>query len=449
MYEDTVSSVLRPVLSDLIRSHKDKPLYVAGSHLFTAERLAKIAGFKEIHSNDFTLPACLMAWHSQGEDVKIEAVPEDLAWLNTYLAEPGIPTIAAVLLFCDMLQYYKGSSEFHKRYLKQYLWRFDQMHKQTQEFIKGPLADIKITSFTPGGRSDFIFSAPNEAAVICPPISKSVHGPISKQLNEIFNWPMPKEEEEDEEDAFFACQEKAFWIYATDKDMEIQQKALLKQSKGARPINVYAGEGRSRLVLPRMSVEPVPYDRLYGEMEGDLNLAKINAAQLNFLRAEYLNPGISPIAADISFAVLVGDKLIGAIGFSKFLAAISWNGDEWDAYLLADFCIRPSIYRRLSKLILVAVLSKEVQTILEQVHRRKIPIIGTTIFSEKDVSMKYRGMFEMVARRDDGRLIYTAKSGQWTLQEGFEWWKKNHAQIRAPGGAEGGRSGSSKDRPAK
>jgi hypothetical protein len=43
--------------------------------------------------------------------------------------------------------------------------------------------------------------------------------------------------------------------------------------------------------------------------------------------------------------------------------------------------------------------------------------------------MKYRNIFNLKGRRDDGRLIYVAKAGQWDLACGLEWWKKNHGQT--------------------
>jgi hypothetical protein len=60
---------------------------------------------------------------------------------------------------------------------------------------------------------------------------------------------------------------------------------------------------------------------------------------------------------------------------------------------------------------------------------KRIKTIGTTVFTNRPVFMKYRNIFDLKGRRDDGRLIYVAMVGQWDLAGGLEWWKKNHGQT--------------------
>ena len=120
---------------------------------------------------------------------------------------------------------------------------------------------------------------------------------------------------------------------------------------------------------------------------------------------------------------MVGDELVGAIAMSRS----SYLGGWTDAYMMSDFCIRPSIYKRFAKLVLVAALSTEMQEILEQSLAMEIHTIGTTVFTKKNASMKYRGMFDIYSKKE-GAINYLAKAGRWTLKEGFEWWKKNHGQ---------------------
>jgi hypothetical protein len=97
-----------------------------------------------------------------------------------------------------------------------------------------------------------------------------------------------------------------------------------------------------------------------------------------------------------------------------------------DLYLLSDFAVRPTPHKRLSKLILACVVSKEVQADLEQWLCARIRTIGTTAFTDKPVSMKYRGMFD-VHSRSEGKVNYLGPAGRWNLQGGFQWWTANHA----------------------
>ena len=67
---------------------------------------------------------------------------------------------------------------------------------------------------------------------------------------------------------------------------------------------------------------------------------------------------------------------------------------------------------------LVAALSVEMRDVLEQAMSIKVKTIGTTVFTKKNVSMKYRGLFDIYSRKD-GAINYVAQAGRWTLKEGI------------------------------
>ena len=89
-------------------------------------------------------------------------------------------------------------------------------------------------------------------------------------------------------------------------------------------------------------------------------------------------------------------------------------------------CCSADEYRRLSKLVLAAALSKEIKAYLEQVFSKRIDTITTTAFTQKAVSMKYRGLFDLYSRKE-GMLNYTAEAGRWSLEEGLKWWLEKHS----------------------
>ena len=97
-----------------------------------------------------------------------------------------------------------------------------------------------------------------------------------------------------------------------------------------------------------------------------------------------------------------------------------------DLYMMCDVALPHHRYRRLGKLVLAASLSRELRLSLSDggmVARAKT--IGTTAFTEKPVSMKYRGIYKLHSRKE-GHLNYVGELGRWTLQEGLEWWLQNH-----------------------
>lgn len=116
-------------------------------------------------------------------------------------------------------------------------------------------------------------------------------------------------------------------------------------------------------------------------------------------------------------------------------------------YLLSDFPVTPTKYKRLAKLVLYAALSKESKLLAERLVNKRIRSLVTTAFTKKPVSMKYRGLFDVLNKKrlpgveegetdmskiyynDGWQLNYGAPMGQWTLQEGLALWKKSHSQT--------------------
>jgi hypothetical protein len=139
---------------------------------------------------------------------------------------------------------------------------------------------------------------------------------------------------------------------------------------------------------------------------------------LNTLRSEYLSPSIVPATVTWAFGLLLGGRLAGAFAFASNRGPIGFC----DIYMVSDFAVQSSV-PRLSKLVLVCILSTEVADILEQKLARKVRSIGTTAFTDKPVSMKYRGLFDLHSRKE-GRLNYLGEAGKWSLQQALTWWQK-------------------------
>jgi hypothetical protein len=145
----------------------------------------------------------------------------------------------------------------------------------------------------------------------------------------------------------------------------------------------------------------------------------------------------------------VDDKLIGVYAFSASPTLSNWDKhiDTPTMYLLSDFPVSPSKYKRLAKLVLYAALSKESKFLAERLTNKRVRSLVTTAFTKKPVSMKYRGLFRLLNKKqlpgveegetdaskiyynDGWQLNYGAAMGEWSLQEGLKLWKEKHAQI--------------------
>ena len=104
--------------------------------------------------------------------------------------------------------------------------------------------------------------------------------------------------------------------------------------------------------------------------------------------------------------------------------------DKPAIYLMADLAV-PSAEKRLSKLVLLCLLSKEVKTLLDVKRLENHTYVTTTAFSLNPVSMKYRGIFTLHSRKQQKyangyALNYYAHLGEASLEQQLQRWYKKY-----------------------
>ena len=431
MFVGSINADVRALLAELSHRWKGCPVYVGCSGNLTVERILHANGVAEIHGNDVSLYSCVVGSHLAGESVPVTVKRDEFAWLTPYLS-PGIPTIATLLLCTEYFNYIDRSEPFHVRMARAHEKNWPDLHARSCSRVAKALEGVKLASFTRGDVVDYLRAMPDDAVVVSfPPTYRGGYERLYKKIDEVFSWDAPTYQQFDDErfaELTRLITSKAEWVTLRDADVEdLRPYCVGRVQTGARmkPVYVYAGSGRTRITGVRQKTEVVPWPRLAGEIQGPLSLVRLTSGQLNTLRSEYLAPGIIPSGAQIQLGLVSGGKLLGAMAFVAPDRVLSFS----DSYMLSDFAIRPSIYPRLSKLVLVATLSTEVKAVLEQSINRRVQTIGTTAFTKKPVSQKYRGIYTLYSRKESA-LNYVADAGRWTLAEGLEWWKTHHGQTK-------------------
>lgn len=428
MFIGSINSDLRAILNEMAPNWIERPVFVGCSGNFTVERILAKAGVKEIHGNDVSLYSCALGWYLTGLNTGVNIKVPEYNWLAKYMTN-GIGVIATLMLCSEMFKYVDRPEPFHRRMFQAYKVRFDGMHSETAKKVVKALEGVRLESFYSGDVINFMLDAPEDCVAISfPPTYSKGYERMYKKIDEVFEWERPDYVIFDDQrfELFTTIlTSKKTWVTLRDKPVERFKdnlKGIVQTGLRSKPVYIYAGEGKTRLTQARQKTEPVNIKRLEGEITGPLSLVRLTVGQMNTLRSEYLATGIVPAAPQISLGVVAGDRLIGAMGFPA-----AKYGDMNDVYMMSDFAVPQKIYKRLSKLVLIAAASKEVQAILQQAFNRKVKDIYTTAFTDKAVSMKYRGIFE-VYNRKEGFINYVSEAGRWTLAEGLETWKKKHSQ---------------------
>lgn len=259
-----------------------------------------------------------------------------------------------------------------------------------------------------------------------------------KPLDQHFEWAEPDYDILDEKgihDTLELIMDRDHWILASNHrrpEWEERLVGVVQTSPRRRPNYVYASTEKTRIVKPRTVLEPVKVPRLgKGDRIGEtLKLAPLTLPQFNMLRAQYLNPKIRTAAPSASFAVLSEGRIIGAI------AVLPGKFDPDEIYLMSDFAVASSDYPKLSKLVVMAACSKELQHLMQNAMSRPIRKVATTAFTQKPVSMKYRSILSLSKRSDSAdpdfafELQYGGEVGRWTLTEAVAIWKEKWGQLK-------------------
>lgn len=428
MFVGSINQDIRAVLAELSPRWKGRPIYIGCSGSFAVERLLTTLGHTDLNGNDFGLYPVVVGSHLSGQDCDVRLKPEaGLDWLPADALTPGPTRIATLLLLQEYVKFLGRGEAYHRRMATAYETAWPDLHAKTLAKVTTALDGVRLRSFFAGDPLDFIRQAPDDVVAMAFPAKAS---PLEPKFDELFEWNRPehlKLTEPHVTSLLDAVMEKADWLRVSPTELPAlkdQCVGCFQNSVRGDPLYAYAGSGTGpRTSTAAQTIEAIPVGRLEGEVDGPLRLVRLSLGQLNLLRSEYLGVGIAPASAQINVGVLVGDKLIGATGFGM----PQYSGGWCDAYMMADLAIRPTVYKKLAKLVLAAVLSHEMKAVLEQGFNHRVRTIGTTAFTQKNVSMKYRGIFDIYSRKE-GVLNYRADAGRWSLADGLAWWQQSHAQ---------------------
>ena len=435
----SINTDVRAVLAEMAPAWRGRAVYVGCSGNLTVERLLHQAGVQEIHGNDVSMYSCVLGSFAAGANIEVGVQDSELSWLEEWLT-PGLDTIATLLLCSEALKSHGRPEPYHRRIWKAYMVRWEDLHRRTVDKLADLLKDLRLTSFSPLDVNKYLRQVPWGSVVVgFPPTYTGGYETLYKKLDATFSWDEPSYDVFDDKSFLLLVdlmREKQTWVTLRDhpvEELEDCKVAVVQTAPRSKPVYIYGQSDQKRITVPRQKLEGVPLERLgdqVGDQVGDdLQLCALTAGQFNTLRSQSLNPEIVPAPPGLAMGVLCDGLLLGAFGLSFDGTKIGMA--PWDAYLMSDFPITQTTFPRLSKLVLAAVLSVEVKAVMEQQWTRRIRTIGTTAFTKRPVSMKYRGLFSLHSRKE-GMLNYMGQTGKWTLQEALAWWKKKHGRRSVP-----------------
>lgn len=461
MFHGSLPDSVQQIMGDCIRDWKCTDIYVGCSGNFTIERMLKGVTNARLHGNDVTIYSCLLGRYFSGAPLNArfnENYEGPMEFIQEYMKTDL--DIATCVLLLSKMSTYLGSkpNPYYVRMIEAYKDQWPELFDKTRTKLEK--AGQFLDSFYAGDVIGWVDDVPKDQGFVCyPPFYSGDYEKMFKVIESIIAWDPPEYDMIDKDkifEMFRKLTERDYFMFGTNDELEEFSDYLMGISQTTNrgvPLYVYSKAPKSRIIVPHQQVASLMVERLGKDEDiGDtMRIVPLKSENFRALRSQYMNPYIKPGSETASFGVLVDDKLIGVYAFSASPTLSNWDKhiETPTIYLLSDFPIAPTKYKRLAKLVLYAALSRESKLYAERLTNHRIRSLVTTAFTKRPVSMKYRGLFQLLNKKqlpgvDEGetdmskiyynsgyQLNYGAPMGQWTLAEGLELWKKKHSQIGA------------------
>ncbi len=382
-----------------------------------------------ISGNDVSLLSCTLgAWlSSQPMAFRFSG---DLEFLESALPQDDLRWRLAALLFALDYSGFKTTNAFGVRQREalklNVLALLQSLYDRLEKY-----AEITLDDFYAGDLRDQAQRALATGGIILTfaPTYKGGYERAYKALMENVDWPDPPDYrlwDNSSLPEFLGLLEREQGRYYAYCDYPLDGFSPLAKFERGRGHTVWLyGNHGQQSSLRAESPKNQPF--LYQPVDVDVltagsavNLVEIDSRRFNFLRERYLSRGIEFTNGVKHFLVLIDGNLAGGIAYQR-----SQYGDVTDLYLLSDF----SIVRagKISKLIALLATSHELTRQVERVYGQRFTQLYTTAFTDKPISMKYRGVFE-VSSRKPGMVNYVSEIRPETLQQLYGVWWNRHAK---------------------
>ncbi len=446
MFQGTTPPDAVKIVQETVKFWGIKRLYNLCCGNFTIERAMFNAGLTDLVSNDVSVYSTALGFYFSGKGLAEfkprKGIPERCAFALSRFStdEEKLSTILLVSNYggCMFRQ-----GDYYNEQLEEVKAQWDSMiDKQVDKLGK---MTFRLSGFECMDCFSFLEQIPDTDDVgiyTFPPFKKGGYERMFDFINRLVEWPTPEYRVFGDEQVLELLEKlsrRKHWIFGTHyyrEDLKNHLVGTFKTTNRGLQCYLYASDfDKARIVVPNQNIRRLDIIRLRrGEKIGDkMEIHPIDGASFNCLRAQYLNKNISPASPEACFAVTVDGKLIGAFAHSRGEYTIAGIEPPY-LYGMSDFPVSGTDYKRLSKLIVMASISKEAQEFYEMKYGTRIVSSVTTAFSRRPASMKYRGILKLCTSQKgkDGEYIlnYGGRFGEWTLDQALKEWKKNNKESK-------------------
>ncbi len=440
-----VAAPVRQVLASYAASIA-LPVLVCGAGNFTVPSVLRSGGYAgAIKACDVSLYTTALGSYLTGARLDVRERADCPAHLRGLL-RTGSPLdlAASIALLLDLREAWRVRNPFQARVVDLHRERWEQLLAETRARLEAFRAHLGPLDFAPRDGFDFLQEhGPGHAVFAFPPTYKRGYEKLEALFGAVLEWTPPQYREMTDGSLELYELVAGFESYFVVLEKDIPEArailgepvAVLPRGRGTRTYILARSAPRKivmRKVAKSQAVGPIrAADKTLSGTER-LGLAPLTLAQTIRLNELFLSPRIDYFTGGVglSLAFTLDGEIFGKADFAP--SAHQWKLPEAGAmiYLMSDLAVSSRI-PRLSKLVLLCLLSREVKSLMDGRWLEDFAWVITTAFASGPVSMKYRGVFDLHTRKpQEGgfALNYYARCGRFGLAEAYEIWLKKYAK---------------------
>jgi len=401
---------------------------------FTFEQLvSRYSKPRAVHSNDVSLYSTVIGAALCGQEIELRPRSEEWGWLEPYLAD-ACTAAATVVLLLEFLKYDPTKTDYQRRLHGHYRRHWDDYWHRSAEQLGRAGEHLKVDTFWCGDVFDFFRAQtdPDTVFLSFMPTYKGGYESSFKRLEAVIAWSKPDHPVLDDrrrDEIYRWLAERPFLLF-DDRRLDLPLVFVNRKGGEGRDVYAYSNMGfPPALVRKRRRMEVQRYrflgpeDRITPGTRFDF--LPVGGKVINYYREMFLAKQIDFAEGSFAFLVFADGRLFGfvLVSLDKFGAR-----NQGLIYVMSDFVVPYSRYARLSKLLLFLLTTDRVRRLIEEKFWSRFRRLRTTAFTDKPVSSKYRGVFDL-EKRGEGFLNYSAELGTRTVKKALNEWLARYART--------------------
>lgn len=441
MFLGAIDSDIRRYIAKHAEAFNGRDLVVSCSGNFTSERIfLEESKPASVHSNDVPLYTRILAEAMLGEGPDYHLLDDRYAFAAPAIeSEDRWVRAAAVILLLRVIAFEKQKTLLQRMRWQQHVDAWDALVEESASKLRERA--IPITSYFSGDIFEHLLrhgDNPNAVFVAYFPFYKGGYEHLYKRLHEIVEWGPPSypmlDKQRTKEIVDWMLEPGRNYLFLLGRNPSFDNVCvdIEPQMISNRNRNTFnylycnlisktalfrrdAGGSDKRFVL----VDPgFRFTR-----ETRISIASIKPVDVLYYKGLFLSRKIDFSSGQKAFALLADGKVFGFLEFTHGGKAYS---DKSTWYMLSDFPSEPKPHPKTSKLVLMLSRCADLHRALDLSILLRTKSVCTTAFTDKPVSMKYRGVYTLV-KRGEGFLNYGSPWTNDSAQETYLQWLKKFA----------------------